>query len=222
MKRRRIILDNTFKLIRQNGMDNVSLQMIAEESGISKSLLQSYYPHKRKLTTDIMHNLFSILWDEIYKNVVDDEVNLFVQIKTFCYVIGSLGLMDEGLEKVIYQAFSDNTSLDTWSGMLNSWIEERNLMEKFSNEEITKLKSGISFIAAGGGRLYIRRQTHRLNPEKIADYMTSTLMGVFLDYSQKDIQKVIKEGHQTIMKADITSVHYAIDHMFDEGKEIYS
>ncbi|MCT7722858.1 MAG: TetR/AcrR family transcriptional regulator, partial [Lactobacillus crispatus] len=48
MKRRRVILGNTFHLIRENGMDNVSLQMIAEKSGISKSLLQSYYPHKAK------------------------------------------------------------------------------------------------------------------------------------------------------------------------------
>lgn len=61
MKRRRIILDNTFKLIREYGIDNVSLQMIAEKSEISKSLLQSYYPHKQKLTTDIMHNLFNTL-----------------------------------------------------------------------------------------------------------------------------------------------------------------
>ncbi|MDK6782912.1 TetR family transcriptional regulator, partial [Lactobacillus jensenii] len=36
MKRRRIILDNTFKLIREYGIDNVSLQMIAEKSEISK------------------------------------------------------------------------------------------------------------------------------------------------------------------------------------------
>lgn len=41
MQRRREILDNTFRLIRANGFDNVSLQMIAENSGISKSLLQS-------------------------------------------------------------------------------------------------------------------------------------------------------------------------------------
>ena len=54
MKRRREILGNTFRLIREKGLENVSLQMIAERSNISKSLLQSYYPHKARLINDII------------------------------------------------------------------------------------------------------------------------------------------------------------------------
>lgn len=222
MKRRRIILDNTFKLIREYGIDNVSLQMIAEKSGISKSLLQSYYPHKQKLTTDIMHNLFNTLWDEVYTNVVDQKKNLFTQVKAFCYIIGSLGIRDNGLDQVIRQAFSDNTTLDSWSQMLNSWIVERNLISEFTPDQIERIRSGISFIAAGGGRLYLKRKPHNLNPEEIADFMTSTLMGVFMNYDTSEIKEVLEEGHQVIRNADIGSIHFAIDHMFDEGKEIYS
>ncbi len=61
-------MDNTFRLIRANGFDHVSLQMIAENSGISKSLLQSYYPHKARLMTDIVRNLFNTMWDQVEIN----------------------------------------------------------------------------------------------------------------------------------------------------------
>ena len=72
MQRRREILDNTFRLIRIQGFDHVSLQMIAEKSGISKSLLQSYYPHKARLMSDIVRNLFNTMWDQVVVNDVLD------------------------------------------------------------------------------------------------------------------------------------------------------
>nr|MDK8213596.1 TetR/AcrR family transcriptional regulator [Enterococcus faecalis] len=131
-------------------------------------------------------------------------------------------IRDNGLDQVIRQAFSDNTTLDSWSQMLNSWIVERNLISEFTPDQIERIRSGISFIAAGGGRLYLKRKPHNLNPEEIADFMTSTLMGVFMNYDTSEIKEVLEEGHQVIRNADIGSIHFAIDHMFDEGKEIYS
>ena len=57
--RRHEILRNTFILLKKRGMENVSLQMIADKSGISKSLLQSYYPHKNLLITEIVTNFMT-------------------------------------------------------------------------------------------------------------------------------------------------------------------
>ena len=90
MKRRRVILGNTFHLIRENGMDNVSLQMIAEKSGISKSLLQSYYPHKAKLTNDIIRNLFNTLGQQVNNYDMANSNLPYARTKAFylydCYL----------------------------------------------------------------------------------------------------------------------------------------
>ena len=59
LARRHEILRNTFMLLKKRGMENVSLQMIADKSGISKSLLQSYYPHKNLLITEIVTNFMT-------------------------------------------------------------------------------------------------------------------------------------------------------------------
>lgn len=49
LARRHEILRNTFMLLKKRGMENVSLQMIADKSGISKSLLQSHYLKRQSL-----------------------------------------------------------------------------------------------------------------------------------------------------------------------------
>ena len=59
LARRHEILRNTFMLLKKRGMENVSLQMIADKSGISKSLLQSYYPRKNLLINEIVTTFMS-------------------------------------------------------------------------------------------------------------------------------------------------------------------
>src|SRR5699024_8357113 len=119
MKRRRVILGNTFHLIRENGMDNVSLQMIAEKSGISKSLLQSYYPHKAKLTNDIIRNLFNTLGQQVNNYDMANRNLPYARTKAFIYSIAILGLQDEGVDVIISAAIVSNACLYNWVSLLN-------------------------------------------------------------------------------------------------------
>lgn len=220
MQRRREILNNTFFLIRANGFEHVSLQMIADRSNISKSLLQSYYPHKSKLTTDIVRNLFNTLWKEVDENYHSDRKNPFARIKAIIYTIAELGMNDEGLDRVIREAFTDQKSLDNWSVMIDDWMESQNAFSEFDNFE--EIRTGIAFIITGVGRLYRDRDKHKLTAEEMADYATSSLMYSFQHADDAAIHKVLKEGHDIVTDANIDAVHRAIDTMFDEGKPIYS
>lgn len=86
MKRRRAILCSTFALLREKGIKNVSLKMIAERSHISKSLLQSYYPHKNKLITEIIIGFKTT----ILRNLPQASfysINEFAKVKAFIYLI---------------------------------------------------------------------------------------------------------------------------------------
>ena len=159
MKRRRIILGNTFHLIRENGMDNVSLQMIAEKSGISKSLLQSYYPHKAKLTNDIIRNLFNTLGQQVNNYDMANSSAPYARTKAFIYTIVILGMHDEGLDRIISEAFVSNATLDNWGVMLNDWIQSNHLFDGIDVDE-KELETGIAFVTSGIGRVYHDRKKH--------------------------------------------------------------
>lgn len=221
MKRRRVILGNTFRLIRENGMDNVSLQMIAEKSDISKSLLQSYYPHKSKLISDIVRNLFTTLGKQVDTYDQVDHFSSFAHMKAFVYTIGVLGMHDEGLDRIISQAFTNNETLDNWAIMLMQWIHDEQLFDDVKATTV-ELESGIAFVTIGVGRLYYDRKKYHLSAEDLSNYATSSLMYSFCHCGPDEVAQALKDGHTIIETADMESVHRAIDTMFDEDKEIIS
>lgn len=173
-------------------MDNVSLQMIAEKSGISKSLLQSYYPHKAKLTNDIIRNLFNTLGEQVNNYDMANSNAPYARTKAFIYTIAILGMHDEGLDRIISEAFISNASLDNWGIMLNDWIKENHLFDDIDVDE-AELETGIAFVTNGIGRLYHDRKKHHLSAEELADYATSALMYSFLRCSSSEIEQALKD-----------------------------
>ncbi len=218
-KRRRIILSNTFHLIREVGMENVSFQMIAEKSGISKSLLQSYYPHKARLTDDVVCNILNTLDEQVKSFSTAKDGNICARTKAFIYTIAMLGIYDKGLKRIISEAFTNNESLDKWSSMLNGWVKENRIFDD-DEFDLNEVEYGIAFVVTGVGRLYHDSKRFNLSAEQLADYATSSLMYSFLHCTPKQVDKALKDGHKIIASADIKAIHHAIDTMFDEDKEI--
>ncbi|WEV43533.1 TetR/AcrR family transcriptional regulator [Lactobacillus sp. ESL0684] len=218
LKRRRIILNNTFSLIRTNGMDNVSFQLVAEKSGISKSLLQSYYSHKSKLIDDVVRNILNTLDQQVSK-FSNSNAGICARTKAFIYIIAMLGIYDQGLERIILEVFSSTKTLDTWSKMLNSWIKEVQLFDD-TPFDMVQVESGIAFVVTGVGFLYRNREKYNLSAEQLADYATSSFMYSFLNYNSKQIKQELQAGHEIIAAADIEVIHDAINTMFDDDKEI--
>ncbi|WEV70988.1 TetR/AcrR family transcriptional regulator [Lactobacillus sp. ESL0785] len=219
LKRRRVILSNTFHLIRENGMENVSFQMIAEKSGISKSLLQSYYSHKAKLTDDVVSNILNTLDEQVGKLNDQNKGGICARTEAFIYTIAMLGIYDKGLDRIISEVFSSNKTLDNWSRMLNGWIKNNQLFTT-DNFNLEDVRTGLAFVVTGVGRLYHDRERHNLTAKQMADYATGSLMYSFLHCTPKQIDQALADGHKIIAGADIKEIHHAIDTMFDEGKDI--
>lgn len=217
MKRRRVILGNTFRLIRENGMDNVSLQMIAEKSGISKSLLQSYYPHKATLTNDIVRHIFNTIGTEVNHYYNAQNKSPFAITKAFIYTIGSLSMHDAGWDRIISDAFVSNKTLDAWRDILNKWVADTQI---FAAYDINKIETGTAFVTTGIGRLYRDRKRQGLSSEDLADIATSTLMFSFLHLDEDKINTALAEGHEIIESADMEIVHQAVDSMFEENADV--
>lgn len=221
MQRRRAILSNAFDLIRKDGMEGVSFQMIAEKSGISKSLLQSYYPHKSKLIADIIHNLFHTLGTQIddYTQVVKEHPFAFT--KAFVYTVVLLGEYDEGLDKIITELFTRHDTLNRWCGMLINEVKDNCLFNEI-NPNSKEVEAGITFVTTGMVRLYCNRKDYGFTAEQISDYTIKAFMYGFMHCTTKQIDQAIKYGNKMAATTDVESIYQAVDTMFDEGKEFIS
>lgn len=211
MQRRRTILRNTFTLLRKDGMNNVSLQMIADRSGISKSLLQSYYPHKNKLIIEIVTNFMStilqILNSEKFKNV-----NTYAKMKAFIYILLEMGLRDKGISNVLESILKDSASTEKWGQILDDWLVEEGVKDELGND--MQIKSGLAFIVSGGANLFLKRQQFDVNAETISDIMVKTFMTTFLDFPNVRVKQTLEEGHELIENFEIDEVFHAVDVMF--------
>ncbi|MDN6042603.1 MAG: TetR/AcrR family transcriptional regulator [Lactobacillus sp.] len=221
IKRRREIISNTFNLIRQYGLDDVSLQRIAEESKISKSLLQSYYPHKANLVSEIAYQLLTTLSRYVEMAAGgsgEDRSNPYALTKAYIYLIVTLGMTDNSLNRLIAEAFRNNQILDTWGTMLETWIYDRHVFD-CSKVNAEQLRLGISFITAGVGRLYYDRSRIPMDAEAIAEAAARSLMFSFVKSPAMEIKRAMTAGHAIITKLDVNVVFAAIDTAFDEAHD---
>lgn len=216
MQRRRTILKNTFLLLREDGMDNVSLQMIADKSGISKSLLQSYYPHKNKLIIEIVSHFMTTILNSLSEDELK-AINPYVRMKLFIYLILEMGIMDDGIARVLDSILEDNETLEKWSQLLDKWLSQEGVKNQLGSN--SQVQTGLTFIISGGGSLYLKRYDLGLGAEQISDIMVKTFMSTFLDSSNKNINQVINEGHEVIENFNMEKIFKLIDTMFDtEGQ----
>ena len=209
LARRHEILRNTFMLLKKRGMENVSLQMIADKSGISKSLLQSYYPHKNLLITEIVTNFMTAVLKSL--NATDfKNLNTYSKMKIFIYLILEQGIQDEGVERVVKSILSDGDSLDRWSQILDDWLTHEGVKHDLGNDQI-----GLNFIVTAGGGLYVKRTEFDLDADQISDIMVKTFMSTFLSIDESKISQTLAEAKSALQKYELTTLTQAINKMFD-------
>lgn len=207
LARRHEILRNTFMLLKKRGMENVSLQMIADKSGISKSLLQSYYPHKNLLITEIVTNFMTAVLKSL--NATDfKNLNTYSKMKIFIYLILEQGIQDEGVERVVKSILSDGDSLDRWSQILDDWLKH-----DLGNDR--QVQIGLNFIVTAGGDLYVKRTEFDLDADQISDIMVKTFMSTFLSIDESKISQTLAEAKSALQKYELTTLTQAINKMFD-------
>ncbi len=210
--RRHEILRNTYMLLKKRGMENVSLQMIADKSSISKSLLQSYYPHKNLLITEIVTNFMTAVLKSL--NAIDfGNLNTYSKMKIFIYLILEQGIQDEGVERVVKSILSDNKSLDRWSQILDDWLTNEGVKHDLGNDR--QVQIGLNFIVTAGGSLYIKRTEFDLDADQISDIMVKTFMSTFLSIDESKISKTLDEAKSALQKYELSTLTQTINEMFD-------
>ncbi|MCH3904932.1 MAG: TetR/AcrR family transcriptional regulator [Lactobacillus sp.] len=216
IRRRRIILRNTFLLIKEHGLDNVSLQMIADKSEISKSLLQSYYPHKSKLINDLMQEFMTVILKQVAKKGASVD-NTFAEMKVFIDVLLELALRDIGVARALDSFFNNLTALGKWGKMLDDWLREEGLEQELGNDQQTRI--GLSFVVGGCINLYHQRGDLGITPEQISDIMVKTFFSTFLDTDSETVQQDLDLGHDLIKKFSLDELQTAVNQIFTEPIE---
>lgn len=212
LARRHEILRNTFMLLKKRGMENVSLQMIADKSGISKSLLQSYYPRKNLLINEIVTNFMTAVLKSL--NATDfKNLNTYSKMKIFIYLILEQGIQDEGVERVVKSILSDGDSLDRWSQILDVWLKNEGVKHDLENDR--QVQIGLNFIVTAGGGLYVKRTEFDLDADQISDIMVKTFMSTFLSIDESKISQTLVEAKSALQKYELTTLTQAINKMFD-------
>lgn len=213
MQRRRTILRNTFSLLRQDGLKNVSLQMIADKSEISKSLLQSYYPHKSKLMNEIVTSFMSTIL-KVVNSEEFENISIYAKMKLFIYILLELGEQDEGISRLLHNILKSGDSLEKWGQLLDNWLIEEGVKDELGNDH--QIKIGLNFIVSGGGSIFVKHQELQVGPEEISNIMVKTFMSTFLDYPDVKTREALEQGNKIIENFDMDKVFEAINTMFSE------
>ena len=210
--RRREILSNTFMLLKKKGLENVSLQMIADKTGISKSLLQSYYPHKNLLITEIVTNFMTAVLKSLNTSNFKD-LNSYAKMKIFIYLILEQGVQDAGVERVVKSILSDSDSLDRWSQILDDWLTNEGVKHDLGNDR--QVQIGLNFIVTAGGSLYLKRTELDLDADQISDIMVKTFMSTFLSMDASKVVQTLADAKSALQKYELVTLTQTINEMFD-------
>lgn len=210
--RRNIILNSAFTLIREHKLAGVSLQMIADDAGISKSLLQSYYPHKIELVNDILGKTMSTILEKLEEYGLSNT-NEYAGMMVYISTILELGSKDQGLYNVLDSILSSSSSLENWAALIIKWMKKEDVKDAFGKDEDVLV--GLTFVLSGGASLYTKREKFNLTAEEISSDMVTSFLSTFMHLSKKKIDQTMERAHEILQNVDITDVHDAVIHMFE-------
>jgi len=89
-ERRKQLLKAGFELFSENGIENVSLQAVAERANVGIATLYNYYQNKIKLVIAISADMWGKVWQEYYDNT---DMNAFNDYSAYQRIEAYLDIM---------------------------------------------------------------------------------------------------------------------------------
>lgn len=160
------ILTATEDLFIQNGYGSVTYSQIAKEVGISKSLLQYYFPKKSLLLEQIMYANFNQWIATI------PPADTYARLTTFLMMFFKFITQNPPVHQFMIEIIESNELFDIFINYFQQWLADNDLL---GNKEST-IRSALLFALSGGLQLYRFKDNLKLPIDKI----TSTIMTTFL------------------------------------------
>ncbi len=166
------IIESAFRLFAKHGSNNVSIQRVATEAGMSKGAVLHYYPTKNKLFAAVFNEFFRRMFEwikqttSLYENqyerlgsIIDgllDESNSFVGIGYPLYIeCMALSLSDEAYNRL----FSE--WVNNWVELVATVIGDGVEAGEFARVDPEETARGMSAFCQGVvSRWYLDRERH--------------------------------------------------------------
>lgn len=191
IKKRQDILKVSFRMISEAGYDNVLLKDIANNAGISKSLLQHYFPKKSSIIKALLQDLLSVSF-RFAEQLIPAEEGIFQRFSLYTALFFKALSENERLDRMYISILSDKDLLNIWVEAAVSWaVEPYHDLGNAGDEE--KLRIGLYYGLSGGGELYMHRNELQIDTFFIAAQMNASMMWMF-GYSEKEIKRILKRS----------------------------
>ena len=195
-KQRQVILAAAYKLLTKNELKDITLMQIANKSGISKSLLEYYYPLKDQIWQAVARKIAGLVLDKTHHLVVLDQLG---KIYTYSYLLMQLGYQDDGLYRVLLHYYSD------YKHYLKPLLLEFDQKQQFlCNDQID---SAFSFTLTGAANVYFDPH-NKMSVQQLAKFGTQAYAAMtkqpqkqnWPPIKQKEINDLQNQLHQTFSR----------------------
>ncbi|WP_283678351.1 TetR/AcrR family transcriptional regulator [Lentilactobacillus sp. Marseille-Q4993] len=179
------ILQSAQPLFIENGYKKVTYKEIANEVGISKSLLQYYFPKK----AEILEQLMIINFDHWLKSIpIKDS---YTKLTTFMMLFFDFISRDDKIHEFMNEIIDNNELFNVFMGFFDKWLTEKELVK----EEAKQIKASFLFATSGGLQLYRFRKNYQLQINQIVKTIIQTLLNL-LHKSQQFIDDTLESADE--------------------------
>ncbi|SPD95078.1 Bacterial regulatory proteins, tetR family [Leuconostoc suionicum] len=179
------ILKGAEELFLEKGYAKVTYQQISNTVGISKSLLQYYYPKKIKILEQILYSNFTH-----WLNTIPEEDD-YVKFTTFFLKFFQFISEKNQVRNFMLEIIDNNELLDIFTSFFEQWLIKSKITE--NNRKL--IKSSLVFALSGSLQLYRFNETLKFPIESITDTLITTFFR-FLGYSDKSITSTFQKAQK--------------------------
>jgi AcrR family transcriptional regulator len=197
-EKREKILKAAYGLIVDYGYANVSMQGIAEASGISKSLLQKYYPQKNFIFQCLMKDIH-ITTFEFVSLTFPDLPGIYYKLAALSRLFFQSILAQRAFNLNIIVMMTDNELKDLWTILIRDWLKEMN-DDELKNLSAKDIEAALRFVIAGGIELAVHSRELGLDGYGISQLMSFAFFH-FLNIDKKQIAEIISWSKVTVNDA---------------------
>ena len=199
-ERRETILATAYSLFGEASYDNVSLSDIARGAGITKSLLQHYFPQKidiiKSMITELLNtsssyiNTLGFTDTEIFQGISDFDMLFFKGVSA-----------NYRLRRFMLCSVQDPACLDVWVDTICRWLQRYYSENTFTYRQ---LKTALCFSMGGSMHLFMHQDELDIDYRRYCRIHVGAILHL-LGYKPELINQILDLTDTRIDKIDTTA-----------------
>lgn len=199
-ERRETILSVAYALLGESAYNDVSLNDIARGAGITKSLLQHYFPQKIDIIKTMISELLEI--SSTYTNRLGyTNTEIFQGISDFNMLFFKGVSANFNLRCFMLCSVRDPACLDIWVETICSWLRHYYSEETFT---YLQLKTALCFAMGGSMQLFLHQDELDINYRRYCRIHVGAILHL-LGYKPEKIERVLTVTDNRIDQIDAES-----------------